>query len=839
MSAISCIRWFGELRNQDVPLVGGKNASLGEMYSALSTQGVRVPNGFAIVAQAYRDALTAAKAWEPLHAALDELDKTNVALLSQRATQAREIVYAATGTPELREAITAAYRELEKQYGTDVAVAVRSSATAEDLPTASFAGQHESYLHIRGEKDLFEACRRCFASLFTDRAIVYRIDNGFDHFKVALSVGVMKMVRSDLAASGVLFTLDTESGFRDVVFVTASYGLGENIVQGTVDPDEFYVHKPTYRKGARAVLRRALGGKQLRMVYAHRHGIGSTRNLPTVTSARRRFCITDAEVLTLADFGMRIEEHYSQAAGHPVPMDIEWAKDGEDGQLYIVQARPETVASQRSTQAFETFTLSGSGPALVAGRAVGERIATGVVHVIRDTRELSSFRPGEVLVADTTTPDWEPVMKTAAAIVTNRGGRTCHAAIVARELGVPAVVGAAGATDKLHTGASVTVCCAEGDVGRVYEGLLPFEVARVAAGELVRPRTAIMVNLGDPDLAFKTAMLPNDGVGLARMEFIISEHVGIHPMALAAPEKVASVKVREKIARLTRGYEKPADFFVEKLAEGVGTIAAAFYPKPVIVRLSDFKTNEYASLIGGAGFEPSEANPMLGFRGAARYAHPAYADGFALECAALRRVRETMGLENLRVMVPFCRRIDEARRVIDTMAAHGLKQGEKGLEIYVMCEIPNNVIQIDAFAKLFDGFSIGSNDLTQLTLGVDRDSDIVAFDFDERDPGMLEMLRLAVNGARRNHRHVGICGEAPANYPEIAQFLVRQGIDSISVNPASILKTTLAVRAAESRAQAGAGEEPDLGNGGLESNGSARPAPITPDRLPSPTLSAS
>ena len=839
MTVSPCIRWFGELRNQDVPLVGGKNASLGEMYSALSAQGVRVPNGFAIVAQAYRDALTAAKAWEPLHAALDELDKTNVALLSQRATQAREIVYAATGTSELREAITAAYRELEKQYGTDVAVAVRSSATAEDLPTASFAGQHESYLHIRGEKDLFEACRRCFASLFTDRAIVYRIDNGFDHFKVALSVGVMKMVRSDLAASGVLFTLDTESGFRDVVFVTASYGLGENIVQGTVDPDEFYVHKPTYRKGARAVLRRALGGKQLRMVYAHRHGIGSTRNLPTLTTERQRFCITDAEVLTLADFGMRIEEHYSQAAGHSMPMDIEWAKDGEDGQLYIVQARPETVASQRSAEAFETFTLTGSGPVLVTGRAVGERIATGAVHVIRDTRELSSFRPGEVLVADTTTPDWEPVMKTAAAIVTNRGGRTCHAAIVARELGVPAVVGAAGATDKLRTGASVTVSCAEGDVGRVYEGPLPFEVARVAAGELVRPRTAIMVNLGDPDLAFKTAMLPNDGVGLARMEFIISEHVGIHPMALAAPEKVTSTKAREKIARLTRGYEKPTNFFIEKLAEGVGTIAAAFYPKPVIVRLSDFKTNEYARLIGGAGFEPSEANPMLGFRGAARYAHPAYADGFALECAALRRVRETMGLENLRVMVPFCRRIDEARRVIDTMAAHGLKQGEKGLEIYVMCEIPNNVIQIDAFAQLFDGFSIGSNDLTQLTLGVDRDSDIVAFDFDERDPGMLEMLRLAVNGARRNRRHVGICGEAPANYPEIAQFLVRQGIDSISVNPASILKTTLAVRAAESHAPTTSADKNNFGNGELELTGPARPAPITPDRPPSPSLSAS
>ena len=839
MTASPCIRWFSELRNTDVPLVGGKNASLGEMYSLLSAQGVRVPNGFAIVAQAYREALTAAKAWEPLHSALDQLDKTDVALLSQRAARAREIVYAATGTAELRQAIAAAYRELEKQYGTDVAVAVRSSATAEDLPTASFAGQHESYLHIRGEEDLFEACRRCFASLFTDRAIVYRIDNGFDHFKVALSAGVMKMVRSDLAASGVLFTLDTESGFRDVVFVTASYGLGENIVQGTVDPDEFYVHKPTYRKGARAVLRRTLGGKQMRMVYAHRHGVGSTRNLPTPTADRQRFCITDAEVLTLAEYGIRIEEHYSKAAGHPMPMDVEWAKDGEDGLIYIVQARPETAASQRSAGAFETFTLAGKGTVLATGRAVGERIAAGVVHVIRDARELSSFRPGEVLVADTTTPDWEPVMKTAAAIVTSRGGRTCHAAIVARELGVPAVVGATGATGKLRTGTHVTVSCAEGDIGRVYEGTLPFEVARVAAGELVRPRTAIMVNLGNPDLAFRTAMLPNDGVGLARMEFIINEHIGIHPMALAAPAKVTSAEARKKIARLTRGYEKPTDFFVEKLAEGVGTIAAAFYPKPVIVRLSDFKTNEYACLIGGAGFEPSEANPMLGFRGAARYAHPAYADGFALECAALRRVRETMGLDNLRIMVPFCRRIDEAHRVIETMAAHGLKQGEKGLEIYVMCEIPNNVIQIDAFAQIFDGFSIGSNDLTQLTLGVDRDSDIVAFDFDERDPGMLEMLRLAVDGARRNHRHVGICGEAPANYPEIAQFLVRHGIDSISVTPTSLLQTTLAVRAAESQAQSASGDVHALANGELEPTGSARPAAVTPDRLPSATSGSS
>jgi pyruvate, water dikinase len=791
------IRWFGDLRSQDTPLVGGKNSSLGELYSALSAEGVLVPNGFAVIAQAYRDALTEAGAWNELHLLLDTVDKTKVAELAERAARAREIVYSATGAPRLRADIAVGYRELEKQYGPNAAVAVRSSATAEDLPNASFAGQHESYLHVRGETDLFEACRRCFASIFTDRAIVYRIDTGFDHFKVALSVGVMKMVRSDLAASGVIFTLDTESGFRDVVFITGSYGLGENIVQGAVDPDEFYVHKPTFSKGYRAIVRRALGNKQLRMVYARGHGTHSTRNIATRAADRARFCIGDEEVLNLADYALRIENHYSQVAGRPMPMDIEWAKDGEDGRLYVVQARPETVASRRSAQALETYSLKSAGHVLASGRAVGEKIAAGPVHIIRDKHDLESFEPGGVLVADTTTPDWEPVLKTASAVVTNRGGRTCHAAIVARELGVPAVVGSAAATEKLVAGSTVTVSCADGDIGRIYEGSLSFDVTRIAAGELPRPRTAIMVNLGNPDLAFKTAMLPNDGVGLARMEFIISEQIGIHPMALAAPDRITGSKARAAIERLTRGYAKPADFFVEKLAEGVGTIAAAFYPKPVIVRLSDFKTNEYAQLLGGAVFEPKEANPMLGFRGASRYAHPAYAAGFALECGALKRVRDVMGLTNLRIMVPFCRRVEEAKQVIAAMAANGLVRGQNGLEIYVMCEIPNNVIQIDAFAALFDGFSIGSNDLTQLTLGVDRDSEIVAFDFDERDPGMLEMLRLAVAGAKRNDRHVSICGEAPANYPEVARFLVEQGIESISVNPASVLRTMSIVAAAE------------------------------------------
>jgi len=792
-----CIRWFADIRVADVGQVGGKNASLGELYATLAPAGVRVPNGFAVTAGAYRDVLTQAKAWEPLHKLLDGLDKRDIARLSEAGAEARRIVYAAADRGWLKEQVARAYRQLETEYGTNVAVAVRSSATAEDLPNASFAGQHESFLNVGGPDALFEATRRCLASLFTDRAISYRIDNGFDHFKVALSVGVMKMVRAGGGASGVMFTLDTESGFRDVVFVSGIYGLGENIVQGVVDPDEFYVHKPTFRAGKRAVLSRSLGRKHLRMIYAE-EGSG-TRNIPVPDDAQARFCLDDGEVLKLAGDAIAIEEHYSANAGHPMPMDIEWAKDSEDGQLYIIQARPETVVSQRAQTGFETYALGAQGTVLATGRAVGEKIATGAVRIITDARQLTAFKPGDVLVAESTTPDWEPVMKIAAAIVTERGGRTCHAAIVARELGVPAVVGAEGARTKLKTGAQVTVSCAEGEVGRVYDGALPIKTTKVEFAALKKPRTAIMLNLGNPDLAFRSAMLPADGVGLARMEFIISEHIRVHPMALVHPEKVASPAAREQIAKLVRGYTSPADYFVRKLSEGIGTIGAAFYPKPVIVRLSDFKTNEYAKLIGGEGFEPKEENPMLGFRGAARYAHPAYKEGFALECAALRRVREEMGLTNVLVMVPFCRRVEEARRVIDTMAANGLKRGDSGLEIYVMCEIPNNVIQIDGFAELFDGFSIGSNDLTQLTLGVDRDSDIVAFDFDERDPGMLEMLRLAVTGAKRNGRHVGICGEAPANYPEIASFLAKLGIDSISVNPSSLLHTIEVVAAAEAQ----------------------------------------
>ena len=787
------VRWFEELRLEDVPLVGGKNASLGEMYRELSAQGVRVPNGFASTADAFREAVTAVGAWDELHELLDGLDKSDMRRLAQVGARCRELVYAAGLTEPVRKEVVDAYRRLQGQYGPELSVAVRSSATAEDLPTASFAGQHDTFLNVQGEALLLDAIARCHASLFTDRAISYRMDQGFDHFKVALSAGVMKMVRADLAASGVMFSIDTESGFPDAVFITGAYGIGENVVKGTVDPDEFYVHKPTFRHGYRAVLRRSLGDKSVKMVYTQGRTREAVVNRPTPKADRARFCITDDEVLTLAGRAIAIEDHYSAKAGHWRPMDIEWAKDGLDGELYILQARPETVASQRKGTVLESYTLKQKGTIIASGRAVGSRIGSGCVRVIKDAHHLADFNPGEVLVADTTTPDWEPLMKTAAAIVTNRGGRTCHAAIVARELGIPAVVGAEHATEALPSGEPVTVSCAEGDTGRVYEGALEFEVTESDLAAIPKPATHIMVNLGNPELAFQTSFLPNDGVGLARMEFIISEAIKVHPMALVHPERVEHPDERKEIERLAAGYARPADYFVEKLSEGVGTIAAAFHPKPVIVRMSDFKTNEYAALIGGGAFEPNEANPMLGFRGAARYAHPAYEEGFGLECAAMRRVRETMGLKNLKIMIPFCRRVEEAKRVLEVMARHGLERGRDGLEIYVMCEIPNNVLLIDQFAELFDGFSIGSNDLTQLVLGVDRDSAIVAFDFDERDPGVLEMLKLAVDGAKRNGRHCGICGQAPSDYPETAEYLVRLGIGSISLSPDTVLRTTIAI----------------------------------------------
>ena len=791
------VRWFGELGIDDVAVVGGKNASLGELYRELTGRGVNVPNGFALTAAAYRDTLTEAGAWAALEEALAGLDKSDVAELALRGRRAREIVYGAPLPDAVRDQVVAAYRTLEAQYGHELSVAIRSSATAEDLPTASFAGQHESYLNVHGAERVLEACRRCFASLFTDRAISYRVDQGFDHLSIALSVGVMKMVRSDLASSGVLFTLDTESGFRDVVFITGAYGLGENVVQGVVDPDEFYVHKPTYEAGFRAVLRRKLGRKQVRMVYAQSRGGQTTTNVPTPEEDRQRFCLTDNEVLTLAGYGIEVEKHYSEHAGRSMPMDIEWAKDGVDGQLYLLQARPETVASQHETTIIREYRVRPETPPLVEGRSVGSSVAVGSVRVVKTTEELARFRPGQVLVADTTTPDWEPVMKTAAAIVTNRGGRTCHAAIVARELGIAAVVGAEGATETLVDGSLVTVSCAQGDVGYVYPGEVPYEVEDVDYGEAAETKTEIMVNIGNPDLAFQMASLPVDGVGLARMEFIISESIRAHPMALLNPEAVDDPEERKLILEMIGGYENGAAYFVERLAEGVGTIAAAFYPRPVIVRMSDFKSNEYASLIGGQGFEPVEANPMIGFRGASRYAHPSYRDGFAMECAAMKRARDEMGLTNIKLMIPFCRRVDEGERVLEVMADNGLRRGENGLEVYVMCEIPNNVVQVDAFSTIFDGFSIGSNDLTQLVLGVDRDSELVAFDFDERDEGVVEMIRQAVAGAHRNGRHIGICGQGPSDFPDLARRLVEFGIDSISLNPDTIVRTRNSVAKVE------------------------------------------
>jgi len=793
------IRWFRDITMDDVPQVGGKNASLGEMYRSLIPQGIQVPNGFAITTAAYQDMLNSAGAWDAMHNLLDNLDKTNIRELAECAQQLRDIVYNAGLSEALRQEILDAYAQLQQEYGADLTVAVRSSATAEDLPTASFAGQHDSYLNIYGDDMLLDTCRHCFASLFTDRAISYRIDKGFDHFKVSLSVGIMKMVRSDLASSGVMFSLDTETGFSDVVFITGAYGLGENIVQGSVDPDEFYVHKPTFQQGHRSVIRRVLGRKQLKMIYNDIGSATTINNVATPEIDRMQFCIHNEDVLTLADYAIKVENHYSQHAGHHMPMDMEWAKDGIDGRLYLIQARPETATSQRPENLLEEYTLKGSSTILATGRSIGTKIASGRARIITDTQHLSEFQAGEVLIADVTSPDWEPVMKIAAAIVTNRGGRTCHAAIIARELGIPAVVGCSNATEVLSNGTDVTVSCAEGEVGKIYQGSVDFNIQTTDLSQLARPATKIMINLGNPELAFKSSFIPCDGVGLARMEFIITQYIKAHPMALLHPERVLDKQQNTQLLALSAQHKTPADFFVERLSEGVGTIAAAFYPKPVIVRMSDFKSNEYASLLGGSYFETDESNPMIGFRGASRYTHPAYAEGFALECMAMKRVRDEMGFSNVKLMIPFCRRVEEGKRVLDAMASHGLRRGDNDLEIYIMCEIPNNVVQIDAFSELFDGFSIGSNDLTQLLLGVDRDSEIVSFDFDERDPGVMQIIRLAVEGARRNKRHSGICGQGPSDYPELAEYLVEIGIDSISLNPDTVLKTTRHILQVEKR----------------------------------------
>jgi pyruvate,water dikinase len=788
-SSVDFIRWFDEIGLDDLPLVGGKNASLGEMFRELSPHGIRVPPGFAITAHAYRYFLQTTDLDVRIRDLLSGLDTQDVAMLQQRGRQIRQAILGTELPADLQAAIVQAYDRLSGSSGEPADVAVRSSATAEDLPDASFAGQQETYLNVQGHAALLETCKRCFASLFTDRAISYRVDKGFDHFQVALSVGVQRMVRADLACSGVMFSIDTETGFRDVVLINAAYGLGENVVQGAVNPDEYVVFKPTLKQGYRPIVQKKLGGKEFKLVYDV-GGSRMTRNVPVPAAERERFALTDDEVLQLARWACQVEEHYSAKRGQFTPMDMEWAKDGRDGQLYLLQARPETVQSQRQGQVLEVYRLQGQAPVLLEGRSVGATIASGPVRVIHALSELPSIQPGEVLVADKTDPDWEPAMKKAAAIVTNRGGRTCHAAIVSRELGVPAVVGTERATAILRTGQVVTVSCAEGQTGKVYDGRVPFSVEKVDLAGLARPRTRLMLNLANPEEALRLAQLPNDGVGLVRIEFIITHTIQAHPLALLYPERLDPLE-KQKIEQLTRGYADKAQFFVEHLARGVGLIAAAFYPRDVIVRFSDFKTNEYAHLIGGAAFEPSEENPMLGFRGAARYYHPRYREGFALECQALKKVRDEFGLTNVKVMVPFCRTVEEGRQVLQELARNGLVRGENGLEVYVMCEIPSNVILAGQFAEVFDGFSIGSNDLTQLTLGVDRDSEIVAPLFDERHPAVQWMLARTIHEARAHGRKVGICGQAPSDYPELARFLVEQGIDSLSLNPDALLRTML------------------------------------------------
>ena len=792
LAQVAYVRWFADIGLEDIPSVGGKNASLGEMVRTLGEQGVQVPNGFAITADAYREFLRAGGVDREIRNILSDLDTRNFDNLHERGSRARQAILAAEFPEELKDAILEAYQRLSQEAGRPLDVAVRSSATAEDLPDASFAGQQETYLNVQGPAALLDACRRCFASLFTDRAISYRTDKGFDHFKIALSIGVQRMVRSDQGAAGVMFTVDTETGFRDAVLINAAYGLGENVVQGSVNPDEYYVFKPTLKQGFRPILKKALGSKEFKLVYDV-GGNKMVKNVPVAPDDRARFALADDEILALARWATVIEGHYSDKKGGYCPMDIEWAKDGLTGELFIVQARPETVQSQKPRDLLENYRLKERGATLVTGRAVGEKIATGPVRVIKSVAHLRDFKQGEVLVTDKTDPDWEPIMKIAAAIVTNRGGRTCHAAIVSRELGLPAVVGAERATEALGDGQAVTVSCAEGDTGFVYEGKLQFEVERTSLAGLSRPHTKVMMNVGNPEEAFGLSLIPNDGVGLARMEFIISNYIKVHPMALVEYRQLDDPQLRAQIDALTAGYDDKPQFFVDMLASGVGMIAAAFYPKDVIVRMSDFKTNEYANLIGGRKYEPQEENPMIGFRGASRYYDPRYRDGFALECRAMQKVREEMGLVNVKLMVPFCRTVEEGRRVIVEMAKHGLKQGERGLEIYVMCEIPSNVVSAPAFAEVFDGFSIGSNDLTQLTLGVDRDSSIVAHVFDERDPAVMDSIAAAIAAAKTAGRKIGICGQAPSDYPEFAQFLVTRGIDSISLNPDAVMRTTLKI----------------------------------------------
>ena len=790
------VRFFHEVGLEDVPLVGGKNASLGEMIRELSPLGVRVPEGFATTSEAYWHFLEHNGLKEAIARELGELDPEDPKALQRVSRRLRNLILKGEYPQDLREEILEAYRRLSEEAGEEeIPVAVRSSATAEDLPTASFAGQQESFLYVQGEEDLLLHVKRAMASLFTARAISYRAHMGFDHLKVALSVGVQRMVRADEAASGVIFTLDPDTGHRGFVYLTAIYGLGENIVQGRVTPDGYYVHKETFREGFRAVVYRRLGAKELTLAFDPREG--RLKNRPTPLHLRNRFALRDEEVLLLADWALKIEDHYSRKRGSPTPMDIEWAKDGPTGELFVLQARPETVHSQK-TPVLRVFRLLKRGEVLAEGLAVGEAIAAGRARILKDPKEMDRFQEGEVLVTETTNPDWEPIMKKAAAIVTERGGRTSHAAIVARELGVPAVVGAVGATRSVPEGEEVTVSCAEGERGVVYRGRLPFEVEEIRPETLPRTRTRILVNVGTPEEALRTSLLPTDGVGLLRMEFVFASHVRVHPLALTRFETLPK-EVRRQVEEVTEAYPDKRAYFVERLSEGIGLIAAAFYPRPVLLRFSDFKTNEYARLLGGHLFEPKEENPMLGWRGASRYYHPDYKEGFLLEVAAVKRVREEMGLKNLMVMVPYCRTPEEGEKVLEVMAEGGLRRGEGGLEVHVMAEIPSNVLEAEAFAEIFDGFSIGSNDLTQLALGLDRDSERVAHLFDERRETVKRLAAMLIEKAHAKGKKVGICGQAPSDYPEFAAFLVERGIDSLSLNPDALLRTVREVAEVERR----------------------------------------
>ena len=796
------ILWFEEIGIEDVPLVGGKNASLGEMYQKLTSKGVAVPHGFAITAYAYQHLLKDAGIEDAIKDALAGLDTHDLRNLQERGEKVRNIIRTAEFPDDLRTAIIESYKKMEEEYGEGVDVAVRSSATAEDLPDASFAGQQETYLNIRGYDALIDACKRCFASLFTNRAISYRHDKGFGQFDVYLSIVVQKMVRSDSSSSGVIFSIDTESGFKDAVFLTGAWGLGENVVQGAVNPDEYYVFKPTLKKGKRPIVGKSLGSKEIKMIYNNEPNSDEpVKNIETTPEERGSYVISDEEILKLAEWACIIEDHYGKA------MDIEWAKDGDGltvgtGALFIVQARPETVHSQISAGTMETFKLKEKGNVIVTGLAVGTKIGQGAANVIKDVDGIHDFKKGEVLVTDMTDPDWEPIMKIAAAIVTNRGGRTCHAAIISRELGIPCVIGTGDGSKIIKTGQDITVSSAEGETGFIYDGLLDFEIERVDLGDLPKTKTKIMMNLAIPEKAFTECQIPNDGVGLAREEFVINSHIGLHPLALLnfddlkAKADAGDAEVAEVVKQIenrTTAYPDKKQFFIDKVAEGVGRIAAGFYPNDVIVRLSDFKSNEYANLIGGTFYEPEEENPMIGWRGASRYYDPKYRAAFDLECQGLLKARNDMGLDNIKLMIPFCRTPEEGKKVIEVMKECGLVQGENGLEIYVMCEIPSNVISADAFADIFDGFSIGSNDLTQLTYGLDRDSGLIAGIADERDESVKEMIRMVIATAKRRGKKIGICGQGPSDFPEFATFLVELGIDSMSLIPDTAIKTRLAV----------------------------------------------